>query len=69
MKLSSEAARGKVDGLIAIETMGRVRSHAENNDEATLKRFADDHVAAEAAITTDGLASSIRAASATGRTT
>jgi transposase-like protein/Zn ribbon nucleic-acid-binding protein len=49
---------GKSMVLVATETDGRVRlAHAENNDEATLKRFADDHVAAQAAVTTDGLAS------------
>ena len=44
--------------LVAAEANGRVRlSHAENNDEATLKQFADDCVAKDAAVTTDGLAS------------
>jgi hypothetical protein len=32
-------------------------AHADNNDEATLKRFADEHVNAQAEVTTDGLAS------------
>ena len=49
---------GKSMVLVATETDGRVRlAHADNNDEATLKRFADEHVAAEAEVTTDGLAS------------
>ena len=44
--------------LVATETDGRVRlAHAENNDEATLKQFADAHVAVAADVTTDGLAS------------
>jgi hypothetical protein len=37
---------------------GRVRlAHAETNDKATLKRFADGQVAPDARVTTDGLAS------------
>jgi len=49
---------GKSMVLVATETDGRVRlAHAENNDEATLKRFADANVAADAAVVTDGLAS------------
>ena len=37
---------------------GRVRlAHAATNDKATLKRFADRHVAADTRIVTDGLAS------------
>ena len=54
---------GKSIVLVATETdaktgLKRVRlAHAENNDEATLKRFADTHVATDAAVTTDGLAS------------
>ena len=55
---------GKSMVLVATETdadtdaMGRIRlAHAENNDEATLKRFADGCVAADAEVTTDGLAS------------
>lgn len=50
---------GKSMVLVATETTdGRVRlAHAENNDEATLKQFADDCVAKDAAVTTDGLAS------------
>jgi transposase-like protein/Zn ribbon nucleic-acid-binding protein len=50
---------GKSMVLVATETTdGRVRlAHAENNDEATLKQFADVHVAPAAAVTTDGLAS------------
>ena len=44
--------------LVAAEADGRVRlAHAANNDEATLKRFADREIAADAAVTTDGLAS------------
>ena len=50
---------GKSMVLVATETTdGRVRlAHAENNDEATLKQFADAHVAPAAEVTTDGLAS------------
>jgi transposase-like protein len=50
---------GKSMVLVATETTdGRVRlAHAENNDEATLKRFADAHVEPAADVTTDGLAS------------
>jgi hypothetical protein len=44
--------------LVAAEADGRVRlAHAETNDKATLKRFADGQVAADARVTTDGLAS------------
>jgi transposase-like protein len=44
--------------LIAAEANGRVRlAHAGNNDEATLKRFADGQVAVDAKVITDGLAS------------
>ncbi|HWE21491.1 MAG TPA: IS1595 family transposase [Hyphomicrobiaceae bacterium] len=44
--------------LVAAEVDGRVRlAHAETNDKATLKRFADGQVAADARVTTDGLAS------------
>ena len=44
--------------LVAAEAGGRVRlAHAENNDEATLKRFADRQVASDAHVVTDGLAS------------
>jgi transposase-like protein len=44
--------------LVAAEAGGRVRlAHAENNDEATLKRFADGQVASDAHVVTDGLAS------------
>jgi len=44
--------------LVGTEPGGRVRlAHAQNNDEATLKRFADTKVASSAATTTDGLAS------------
>ena len=49
---------GKEMVLVATETDGRIRlAHADNNDEATLKRFADASVAAAAEVTTDGLAS------------
>jgi transposase-like protein/Zn ribbon nucleic-acid-binding protein len=50
---------GKSMVLVATETTdGRVRlAHAENNDEATLKQFANAHVAPAAEVTTDGLAS------------
>jgi len=50
---------GKEMVLVATETTdGRVRlAHAANNDEATLKHFADGCVAGDAAVTTDGLAS------------
>jgi transposase-like protein len=44
--------------LVAAEANGRVRlAHADNNDEATLKRFADGQVAGDAHVVTDGLAS------------
>lgn len=44
--------------LVAAEADGRVRlAHAETNDKATLKRFADGQVALDAHVTTDGLAS------------
>ena len=44
--------------LVAVEPKGRVRlALAENNDEATLKRFADANVASKAAVKTDGLPS------------
>jgi transposase-like protein len=44
--------------LVAVEAGGRVRlAHAETNDKATLKRFADGQVAADAKVVTDGLAS------------
>lgn len=44
--------------LVAAEDGGRVRlAHAGNNDEATLKRFADDRIATDAQVVTDGLAS------------
>jgi transposase-like protein len=44
--------------LVAAEAGGRVRlAHAETNDKATLKRFADRQVAADARVVTDGLAS------------
>jgi hypothetical protein len=41
--------------LVAAEVDGRVRlAHAETNDKATLKRFADGQVAPDARVTTDG---------------
>ena len=44
--------------LVAAEVDGRVRlAHAATNDKATLKCFADGQVAADARVTTDGLAS------------
>jgi hypothetical protein len=44
--------------LVAAEECGRVRlAHADNNDEATLKRFCDGHVAKDARVVSDGLAS------------
>ena len=44
--------------LVAVEPKGRVRlALAENNDEATLKRFAVANVASDAAVKTDGLPS------------
>jgi transposase-like protein len=44
--------------LVAAEANGRVRlAHADNNDETTLKSFADAEIAADARIVTDGLAS------------
>ncbi len=44
--------------LVAAEANGRVRlAHASNNDEGTLKQFADRHVAAQARVVTDGLPS------------
>jgi transposase-like protein len=44
--------------LVAAEVDGRIRlAHAATNDKATLKRFADGQVAADARVTTDGLAS------------
>jgi len=43
--------------LVAAEANGRVRlAHADNNDEATLKAFADSEIAAEAHVVTDGRA-------------
>ena len=43
---------------MAAEADGRVRpAHAESNDKATLKRFADGQVAPDARVVTDGLAS------------
>ena len=44
--------------LVAAEANGRVRlAHVENNDEGTLKRFADGQIAADTHVVTDGLAS------------
>jgi transposase-like protein len=44
--------------LVAAEADGRVRlAHAENNDEGTLKSFADSQIAADTQVVTDGLAS------------
>jgi transposase-like protein len=44
--------------LVAAEAGGRVRlAHAETNDKATLKRFADAQIAEDARVTSDGLAS------------
>ena len=44
--------------LVAAEANGRVRlAHADNNDEMTLKSFADGEIAADARVVTDGLAS------------
>jgi len=44
--------------LVAAEANGRVRlAHVENNDEGTLKRFADGQIAAGTHVVTDGLAS------------
>ena len=41
--------------LVAAEANGRVRlAHAENNDGATLKRFADAQIAPDARVVTDG---------------
>src|SRR5215471_12121556 len=47
--------RGKELVLVAAEAGGRVRlAHAGNNDEDTLKRFADGQVATEAHVITRG---------------
>ena len=44
--------------LVAAEADGRVRlAHAENNDEGTLKSFADSQIALDTQVVTDGLAS------------
>jgi len=44
--------------LVAAEADGRVRlAHAETNDKATLRRFADGQIASDARVVTDGLAS------------
>ena len=43
---------------MAAEADGRVRlAHAENNDEGTLKSFADSQIASDTHVVTDGLAS------------
>jgi len=43
---------------VAAEADGRVRlAHAENNDEGTLKSFADSQIALDTQVVTDGLAS------------
>ena len=43
---------------MAAEAGGRVRiAHADNNDEATLERFADGQIGTQAHVVTDGLAS------------
>ena len=43
---------------MAAEADGRVRlAHAENNDEGTLKSFADGQIAVDTQVVTDGLAS------------
>ena len=53
--------------LVAAERIGRVRlAHAANNEEATLKGFSDGQVAAQAQATTDGLASYMSGAWASG---
>jgi len=62
VQIDEALVRGKRGGksmvLVATETDGRVRlAHADNTDEATLKRFSDEDVAAKARVTTDGLAS------------
>jgi Zn ribbon nucleic-acid-binding protein len=44
--------------LVAAEANGRVRlAHADNNDEGTLKSFADSQIASDTQVVTDGLAS------------
>jgi transposase-like protein len=44
--------------LVAAEADGRVRlAHADNNDEDTLKSFADSQTASDTQVVTDGLAS------------
>ena len=41
--------------LVAAEANGRVRlAHVDNNDEGTVKRFADGQIAADAHVVTDG---------------
>jgi len=50
--------QGKEMVLVAAEANGRVRlAHADNNDEGTLKQFADANIACDAPVTSDGLAS------------
>jgi hypothetical protein len=44
--------------LVAAEANGRVRlAHADNNDEGTLRTFADSQIASDTQVVTDGLAS------------
>ena len=44
--------------LVAAEADGRVRlAHADNNDEGTLKSFADSQITLDTQVVTDGLAS------------
>jgi transposase-like protein len=44
--------------LVAAEAGGRVRlAHADNNDEGTLKSFADSQIASDTHVVSDGLAS------------
>jgi transposase-like protein len=44
--------------LVAAEANGRVRlAHADNNDEGTLRTFADNQIAPDTQVVTDGLAS------------
>ena len=44
---------------MAAEANGRVRlAHADNNDKGTLKSFADNQIALDTQVVTDGLASS-----------
>jgi hypothetical protein len=55
--------------LVATEAGGRVRlAHAANNDEATLKHFADGQIAPDAEVTTEGSPATRKAALANGPT-